>query len=100
LLLLLLLFLNVHLNCFISDAYFFTFLCSAFVRLSFYQGAYVTLTGVSSDATRMKFTADGRFLVVLDAKTRAVLQFAVVDPPSGHGAGAGAAGASPRLLLK
>lgn len=38
------------------------------------------LRGVASDATRIKFTADGKYLVILDCKTRSVLQFRVSIP--------------------
>jgi hypothetical protein len=43
----------------------------------FVQGKFLTLTGVSSDATRLSFTADGRFLVLTDCRTRSVLQYRV-----------------------
>jgi hypothetical protein len=42
-----------------------------------FQGKFLTLTGVSSDATRLSFTADGRFLVLTDCRTRSVLQYRV-----------------------
>ena len=37
-----------------------------------------TLAGVASDATRLRFTADGQYLIILDSRTRSVLQYRVV----------------------
>lgn len=41
------------------------------------QGSFLTLAGVASDATRLRFTADGRHLIILDSRTRSVLQYKV-----------------------
>jgi WD40 repeat protein len=44
------------------------------------QLPFLSLTGVASEACRLLFSADGLFLIVLDSKTRAVLQFRISIP--------------------
>ena len=62
-----------------NGVYFFIIYYFIFSLL---QGKYLTLHGVSSDATRMKFSTNGQYLILTDAKTRSVLQFRVQFPPS------------------
>lgn len=48
-----------------------------FLHFLFLQGNFVALSGISSDATRLRFTADGAYLVITDSRTRSVLQYKV-----------------------
>lgn len=41
------------------------------------QGKFLSIRGVSSDSTRLRFTADGKFLILTDSKTRSVLQYRI-----------------------
>eukprot|EP00601_Ochromonadales_sp_CCMP2298_P029989 CAMPEP_0173325618 /NCGR_PEP_ID=MMETSP1144-20121109/612_1 /TAXON_ID=483371 /ORGANISM="non described non described, Strain CCMP2298" /LENGTH=742 /DNA_ID=CAMNT_0014269841 /DNA_START=162 /DNA_END=2391 /DNA_ORIENTATION=- len=44
------------------------------------QSGFISLRGVASEAVRIAWSADGAFLLLVDAKTRAVLQFRLHAP--------------------
>lgn len=43
------------------------------------EGAVLTVPGVATQATNITFSSDGKYLIVLDALTRSVLQFVVIS---------------------
>ncbi len=47
--------------------------------VSYAESLYCVIPGVATHCSRLAFSSDGRFLVVLDSFTRAVLQFGL-DP--------------------